>query len=189
MVRGLSSFRNWFKGFEKYYVFIGGTACDLLMKQAGKEFRSTHDLDMVLLIEFVDAVFVSHFWRFIKIAGYKHCHKSTGLSEFYRFYSPDSSAYPAMIELFSRPKEIVNLSNRSVLMPLAISEDVSDLSAIILNDEYYEFLKTGIKIVDEIPVLAITHLLPFKAKALLDLLDRKQIWTCHRNEGLPGLCR
>ena len=31
MVRGIDSFREWFKGYEEQYVVIGGTACDLLM--------------------------------------------------------------------------------------------------------------------------------------------------------------
>lgn len=35
MVTGLESFRRWFRGFEDQYVIIGGTACDILMAEAG----------------------------------------------------------------------------------------------------------------------------------------------------------
>lgn len=31
MVYGLEKFKEYFKDFSSYYVFIGGTACDILM--------------------------------------------------------------------------------------------------------------------------------------------------------------
>jgi len=31
MVRGISSFREWFSGFESYYEGYGGTVCDLVL--------------------------------------------------------------------------------------------------------------------------------------------------------------
>lgn len=31
MVRGIESFREWFRGYEDQYAIIGGTACDLLI--------------------------------------------------------------------------------------------------------------------------------------------------------------
>ena len=34
MVRGLNSFKEWFRGYETNYAIIGGTACDLLMDAA-----------------------------------------------------------------------------------------------------------------------------------------------------------
>lgn len=59
MVRGLDSFREWFSGFESNYVVIGGTACDLLMGEAGEGFRATKDIDMVLIVEALSAEFGS----------------------------------------------------------------------------------------------------------------------------------
>lgn len=47
------------------------------------------------------------------------------------------------------------------------------MSAILLNEAYYELLKNGQMIVDGIPVLTLTCLIPFKAKAWLDLKQRK----------------
>ena len=41
------------------------------------------------------------------------------------------------------------------------------------NEAYYELLKTGQMMVDGIPVLSPTCLIPFKAKAWLDLKERK----------------
>lgn len=51
MVRGIDSFRDWFRGYEDQYVIIGGTACDLLMTEEGLDFRATKDIDLVLIVE------------------------------------------------------------------------------------------------------------------------------------------
>ena len=55
-----------------------------------------------------------------------------------------------------------------------ISDEISSLSAILLNDEYYQFLIGGVEEIDGIQVLNYTHIIPFKAKAWLDLKSRKE---------------
>ena len=42
-----------------------------------------------------------------------------------------------------------------------------------MDDDYYEFLKQGKVIVNGVTVLDAAYLIPFKAKAWLDLTDRK----------------
>ncbi len=59
MVRGLDSFREWFRGYEEQYVIIGGTACDLLMSDSGLDFRATKDIDLVLIVEMIDTAFAA----------------------------------------------------------------------------------------------------------------------------------
>jgi hypothetical protein len=78
-----------------------------------------------------------------------------------------------MIELFSRRIEGIILPPDAVLTPMPLSDDISSLSAILLDDEYYEFLLSGVVNVDGVPVLDAAHLIPFKAKAWLDLTERK----------------
>jgi hypothetical protein len=173
MVKGLNSFREWFRGYESSFAIIGGTACDLLMNDAGMEFRVTKDIDMILIVESLNAEFGSRFWEYIKIGGYEHRLKSTGAPEYYRFTSPKSPVYPAMIELFSRRIEGISLPPEATLTPVPIGDDISSLSAILLHLDYYDFLRTGIAITDGIPVLDAAHLIPFKAKAWLDLTARK----------------
>ncbi len=51
MVKGLDTFRNFFKGFEEQYVLIGGAACDILFASNEGQFGATRDLDMVLIVE------------------------------------------------------------------------------------------------------------------------------------------
>lgn len=78
-----------------------------------------------------------------------------------------------MIELFSRNPDFITIKDDAILTPLPIDDDISSLSAILLNESYYQLLKSAVTMVDEVPVLNITYLIPFKAKAYLDLKDRK----------------
>ena len=66
MVTGIDSFKEWFKGSEEQYAIIGGTACDILMTEDGLDFRATKDIDLVLIIEAVDANFGKKFWEYVK---------------------------------------------------------------------------------------------------------------------------
>ena len=73
MVRGIESFREWFRGHEEQYAIIGGTACDLLMTDVGLDFRATKDIDLVLIVEAVDAKFASLFWEYVVAGGFECC--------------------------------------------------------------------------------------------------------------------
>ena len=173
MVRGIDSFRDWFQGYEDQYAIIGGTACDLLMTDEGLDFRATKDIDLVLIVESVDAAFGRRFWEYVVAAGYEHRNKSTGESQFYRFTNPQSRDYPTMIELFARRSDAIALPEDAVLTPLPIGEEISSLSAILLNEDYYEFLKQGRVRISNVTILDAPYMIPFKAKAWIDLSDRK----------------
>lgn len=173
MVAGIERFQHWFRGYEDQYAIIGGTACDLLMEDEGLAFRGTKDIDLVLIIEAMTPDFGSRFWEFIREAGYEHRSKSTGNPQFYRFSHPARREYPFMIELFSRKPDAIGLPDHAVLTPLPMEDDISSLSAILLDEDYYQFLRSGTTQVAGISVLDAAHLIPFKAKAWLDLTQRK----------------
>ena len=173
MVRGIESFREWFRGYEDQYAIIGGTACDLLMSDEGLDFRATKDIDLVLIIEAVDTDFGKRFWEYVVTAGYEHRNMSTGEPQFYRFTNPITKEYPTMIELFTRKPDAVTLPDGAVLTPLLMDEYVSSLSAILLNSDYYDFLKQGLIRISGVTVLDAPYLIPFKAKAWLDLSTGK----------------
>ena len=63
-------------------------------------------------------------------------------------HSPKSKEYPYMIEIFSRNPDFIILEDDAVLTPLPIDDEISSLSAILLNEAYYELLKTGQMMVD-----------------------------------------
>lgn len=59
-------------------------------------------------------------------------------------------------------------------MPLHIDDEVSSLSAILLNDDYYHFLLDGRTEANGISLLDAEHLIPLKMKAWLDLKEKKE---------------
>ena len=173
MVKGFNSFKEWFEGYENQYVIIGGTACDILMNDLNIDFRATKDLDLVLIVESLTPEFGARFWEYVKAAGYEHRNRSTGAVQFYRFQNPSSPSYPVMIELFSRKPDTLVLPPDAILTPLPIDEEISSLSAILLDDAYYNFLQAGAIVMDGVSLLDTAYIIPFKAKAWLDLSDRK----------------
>lgn len=174
MIRGLDKFREHFAGFSEHYVLIGGAASHLVMDDVGVEFRATKDLDIVLCVEVLDAEFAEAFWAFINAGSYQNQQRSTGKKIFYRFNEPQDDSYPFMLELFSRTPDLMVLGDDSQLTPIPIDEDVSSLSAILLDEDYYQFLHEHKIEIDDVPVVTEVCLIPLKAKAWLDLTKRKE---------------
>lgn len=174
MVNGIELFRGHFSNYKDQYTIIGGFACDLLMTDAGLDFRQTVDIDMVIIIEALTTEFAEAFWAFIDQGGYQARQRSTGQPEFYRFVDPEDPSYPKMIELFSRPQNNVKLRPDTHLMPLHIDDEVYSLSAILLNDDYYYFLLSGRVETNGISILDAEHIIPLKMKAWLDLKSKKE---------------
>lgn len=173
MVSGFDSFRERFKGYEDCYTIIGGTACDILMSEVGLDFRATKDIDMILLIEERFAEFSAAFWKYIKDGGYTCGWKSSELPHFYRFTEPQTAGYPVMLELFSRRPDFQIDHPEVHLTPLPVSDEISSLSAIMLDDNYYQLMLAGRRTVDGVSVLSAEYLILFKMKAWLDLRQRK----------------
>lgn len=179
MVVGMELFRDKLKGFEDCYTVIGGAACDILMSEADIDFRLTKDIDMILILEDKKAEFAKTFWEFIKEGEYKCGWKNSDEMHFYRFTEP-KSGYPVMIELFSR-KPGYHLDVEEGIIPIHIDDDTSSLSAILLNDDFYNFMLEGRKSVAGVSVLAESYIIPFKMYAWLDLKRRKEAGE-HVNE-------
>ena len=171
MVEGLEKFRENFKDFADCFTVIGGTACEILMNEQDIDFRATHDIDMILILEDKKEAFANIFWKFIKEGGYKCGWKNNDNLHFYRFTEPQKN-YPCQIELFSR-KQDYQLNVEQGIIPIYIDEDTSSLSAILLNDDFYNFMMEGRRVVGDIPVLSTEYLIPFKMYAWLDLKQRK----------------
>ncbi len=178
MVVGLDIFTEHFKDYRDQYILIGGAASDRLMEEAGLTFRATKDLDIVLCVEVLDPGFVKHFWEFIKLGGYQVHENSSGNPCFYRFTHPEDESFPAMIELFSRKPDQLKLSEDAHLTPIPVGDEISSLSAILLNDEYYDFLLNYQRDINGLRVLDEKAIIPLKAKAWTDLTQK-------RSEGVP----
>jgi hypothetical protein len=172
MIKGFDVFREYFSDFNEQYVIIGGAACDIVFEDSDSSFRATKDIDMVLIVEALTPEFGRRFWDFIIAGGYENRAKSNGAPQFYRFDKPKTFGFPFMIELFAR-SELVFDSDKYDCRPLYLGEEISSLSAILLNGDYYQLLLAGRDTVTDVSILPNTYLVLFKAKAWLDLSARK----------------
>ena len=136
MVKGLDTFQKYFADYEEQYVLIGGAACDILFESNEVNFRATRDLDMVLIVEALTPEFGEKFWKFIVDGKYRNKATNGSNPQFYRFDKPEDDNFPKMIELFCRSD--FKLKDAKGITPIHIDDEVSSLSAILLNDDYYK---------------------------------------------------
>jgi len=174
VVRGLNIFCERFAGFQDRYVLIGGAAMEIAMDAAALPFRVTKDLDIVLHVESLDAEFARAFWAFVIEGGYEFRERSSGKPTLYRFSKPSNERFPYMIELFSRRPELIEPPENCRLTRLPIADEVSSLSAILLDEDYYDFVQEGAHVRDGLSVLAVEYIVPLKARAWIDLKGRHE---------------
>lgn len=174
MVRGLDIFKHHFKDYSGNYVIIGGTACDIAIDMVGLTPRATKDIDIILVVEALSSDFVEHFWNFIKEGNYEVKEKSEEDRKYYRFLKPQNEEYPFQLELFSRIPDLIDLKENSHLIPIPVDTEISSLSAILMNDDYYNFTTKNSQIRGEIHLANPEALICLKAKALLDYKTRKE---------------
>jgi hypothetical protein len=173
-MKELEIFKEHFKDYTPNYVLIGGTACSILMDEVGLDFRATKDFDMILIIENMSEQFATVFWDFIKKGNYEGIEQGEEFKNFYRFKKPKTPGYPVMIELFSKSALEGIAHEEYTITPIHISDEISSLSAIILDEEYYKALMDGAQESMGVSVLSSAYLIIFKARAWLDLKQRKE---------------
>ena len=78
------------------------------------------------------------------------------------------------LELFSRQLENLPPRPGLHLTPIPVEGEADSLSAILLDNDYYQCIETGTEIINGIRVLKNEFLLLFKARAYLDLRKRKE---------------
>ena len=172
MVEGLDIFTAHFKDHTDHYILIGGSACDTHFDRLGLPFRQTKDLDIILVVEALSNEFIDHFWQFIKDGEYALAEKGKN-KQFYRFIDPQAKGYPYMIELFARKPDLIKESGDIHLTDIPTDEEVSSLSAILLDDDYYHFTiansfaEDGLRRANDIALIVL------KAKAFLNNRERK----------------
>lgn len=172
MVRGLDIFKKYFEQYPGNYVIIGGTACDIIIDEAGFVPRATKDIDIILVVEALSSDFVKQFWEFIKDGDYGDQEKSNDERQYYRFKKPRNTEFPHQIELFSRTPDVIVLEGEAHLTPIPVDDDLSSLSAILLNDDYYNYMIEHSQVEDGLHHANIEALICLKAKAFLEIKER-----------------
>ena len=173
MVRGLDKFKEYFNGYPDNYVIIGGTACDIIIDEAGFTPRATKDIDIILVVEALSAEFVRQFWKFIKDGNYERKEKSDDDRRYYRFTKPENKEFPHQVELFSRLPDVIEPDESIHITPIPVDDDLSSLSAILLSDEYYNYMIEHSTLENGLHRANTEALICLKAKAFLEMTERK----------------
>lgn len=174
MVVGLDLFIQHFEQYTDHYVLIGGSACDRQMEQKGLPFRATKDIDIILIVEALSDEFVNHFWQFIKDGEYAIAQVGEK-KQFYRFIIPQTAGFPTMIELFSRRPNLIKEVEGMHLTDVPTGEEASSLSAILLDEAYYQFALSNTEIMDGLHLANDFALICLKARAFINNMKRKAI--------------
>jgi len=172
MVRGLGIYKEYFEAYSENYVIIGGTACDIIINEAGFVPRATKDIDIILVVEALSAEFVKQFWKFIHDGNYERKEKSEDERKYYRFIKPEEADFPYQIELFSRNPDLLDLEDGTHLTPIPVEDNLSSLSAILLDDDFYHYMIKHSVINEGLRLANIDALICLKAKAYLEITER-----------------
>lgn len=170
---GIERFREFFADYTANYVVIGGAACGLYAERYAQTPRVTHDIDMVLVVEALTPEFGERFWQFVKDGGYRSQETSQGKHEHFRFRLPSKTDFPEQIELFSRDIGILMVPEGARLTPIPLDEDLSSLSAILMNTAYYRYTIEHSELVEGVHVAKIESLICLKCRAYNDLASRR----------------
>lgn len=174
MIHGLDKFRELFAEYKDKYIIIGGTACSIAMQTVGADFRATRDIDIVLTVEALSTEFYKVFWMFIRAGEYSTFNKSSDKDKYYRFHTPKNPEFPFMIELFAPDLEgHFDSETFPIKWEKIDSEDTASLSAILLDTDYYDFIKSGRREVDGVTIIGAEHIIPLKGRAWMDHVKRE----------------
>lgn len=174
MVIGFDRFREAFQDFAENYIVIGGSACDWLFTSLNAQFRATKDIDLVVVAERMSSAFAAMIWEFVRAGGYSAYERKDGKKCFYRFLNPTAADYPFMLEFFAREPIGFPIDKKTVIVPIPVDdEDISSLSGILMDENYYSFIRSHRIEVEGVSILPAEALLLLKARAWFDLSMRK----------------
>lgn len=140
--------------------------------------RATKYIDIILVIEALSAEFVAKFREFVKLGNYEQRNKGVNENaepkhEYFRFMKPADSNFPYQVELFARNLGLMNFPEKAHITPIPVDEDLSSLSAILMDNDYYHFTIEHSVLEDDVHIANIESLICLKSKAFLDLSLRK----------------
>ncbi|MGK3125848.1 hypothetical protein ACCY16_17145 [Candidatus Pantoea formicae] len=186
-MEGSEFLTDYMRDYTEEYILIGGNACALNFRNIEAEFRATVDLDIVLITESTNDAFYAHFWEYIREHGYEgkvfRGSNTGGCS--YRFTLPEEKREPGLpvqIELFSRKPEYFDSKlsepGREHITLLEAGDKISNLSAILLDDEVYDFIRSSKITLENISTVNMECLFGLKSVAWHSnqkLFDEKKI--------------
>jgi hypothetical protein len=139
--------------------------------------RVTNDIDLILVIEKMTPEFGQRFWDFIKLGKYTtRERKREGkepVAELFRFVHP-VEGFPVQVELLSKYPDFLGKPTGFHLAPIPIDKEIPNLSAILLDENYYNQVIDNSIIKDNVRIASPLSLLCLKVKAFLNLTEEKK---------------
>lgn len=172
MIKGLDHFTKHFADSADDFVVVGGVAAHEIMGTAGLEFRATKDIDLVIIARPATA-FCQKLVAYIEAGQYEVRQSKAGKPAYYRFMKPKENGYPVQIEIFSRRPEDLVLRDKQHIVPITETPTGADLSAILLEDDYFELIKSTLQRIKGLPIAGTEAVMALKSRAFNDLRDRK----------------
>ena len=178
MVKGLETFRKAMQPYKEHFVIIGGTACDIRLSGTMMTPRATDDIDIIVVIDRLTEDFVHAIWQFVKDGNYKVgkriSQQGQSVYALYRFTLQDNSLdYPKQIEILSRHSDLLGEPSGFHIEPIPTDEEHHSLSAIIMDDDFYDFTIHQANDEDGLMVANNLALIVLKMNAYLNLLTDK----------------
>lgn len=176
IIQGQEKFADFFNQFPNSYVLIGGVACKLYLAHTGVASRATKDFDVILVYDKIaeSQSFSKLFYKFVQDAGYIIDRTKKNGFQHYRFQNAQDKQYPEQIELLSHADIIMDYIEQSRHMPIPTPEDLSNLSAIVLDEDYYRLVQQNHIKIKELNIASPECLVVLKAHAWLNNLHEKE---------------
>lgn len=171
-LKGLDHFSDYFKDEQDLFVIIGGMACAVTMDEVGFDFRATKDIDIVIVAH-PSYRFTSKLKKYVTDGGYQISSGKNGQNGFYRFLKPKDNNYPQQLEVFAKNFEELELGEGQYIIPVETEDYVGKLSAILLEEEYFDLIKNNCKVIKKHSVIAPVVNIALKARAYNELSERK----------------
>ena len=180
---GLSHFESHFRDMKDHYVIVGGFATLMLLdRELPNHGKATHDIDLVLLTS-TSAEMAAKLKTYIKEGGYTIQKGQQDRYQYYRFVDPDAEGYAKEIELFASEEYGIDLNEGQRIIPIDPEEGLYSLSAIMLDQEYFNVIKSNIEVIDNIPYSNTPSTMLLKMSAVYDLYRRgDDKWKKHRRD-------
>lgn len=171
--RGIEHLIDYLYEYRDEYVVIGGGAAAVLMETQGLEFRSTKDIDIVLLTNGSTAL-NAKITNYIIAGQYQIKEASQEGSKYFRFRNPSNLEFPEIIEIFASNEQRISLNANQNIIPIQ-NDSIAKISAILLDDEYFSIIKENrLHVGSKTPVINALANICLKARAYRELSKNKE---------------
>ncbi|MCB0321999.1 MAG: hypothetical protein KDD69_00450 [Bdellovibrionales bacterium] len=150
------------------------------LEDSGVRARATKDIDLVLLSN-PNISFAEKLRAYVRSGGYEISLSEDEKVKNYRFNKPKDEQYPFQIEILSTSAFEFELRPGQQIIPIETSHGLGSLSAILMDKDYHDLVRSDVLIIHKLPVAGISSLIPLKARAFLDLSKRRE-----KGEGVKG---